>query len=139
MSLEAKIELLSARLETLTGHIEKLTAALYTGEKDLAASGLYAGEEVVKPQPKAKVEKAVLVNDDLKFTEPTAEESEPLDMTGEPIAFEDFRRLCLDAARDPKIGKEKVKEVIASFGAKKAVDVKENERRAVLDAIGVPF
>lgn len=137
MSLEAKIEVLSARLETLTGHIGKLTDALYTGERDLVASGLYAGEEVVKPQPKAKVEK--LAKEEPQPVETVTEESKPLNMAGEPISFEDFRRLCLDAARDPKIGKEKVKEVIASFGAKKAVDVKEDERRSVLDAIGVPF
>lgn len=127
MSLESKIETLNERLEQLTNHVERLTAALHTGEQDLVASGLYAGEEVAVEKPVATDKPAV---DEKPVA--TSEQHEPLD-------FETFKRLCVDAARDPKIGKAHVKEVIASFGAKKAVDVKEHQRRDVLNAIGVPF
>lgn len=131
MSLEQKISELSAQLATLSTHVEKLTQALHTGEQDLAASGLYAGEEVkaqAPVEPKASIEP----------TQPPVAE-QPAAETGRAIDFETFKRMCVDAARDPNIGKAKVKEVIASFGAKKAVDIKEADRAAVLDAIGTPF
>lgn len=129
MSLEKQISVLSERLEVLTGHIEKLTAALHTGEQDLVASGLYAGEEVAKAEPVKEVKP-----EKVKPTGPVAETEQV-----EILDFETFRRQCVDAARDPKIGKAHVKEVIASFGAKKAVDVKEADRAKVLVAINTPF
>lgn len=54
----------------------------------------------------------------------------------EQIDFDDFKAKCLDFARDPKVGKIKVKEVLKDFGAAKASDVAEDDRAKVIKALG---
>lgn len=53
----------------------------------------------------------------------------------EVISFDDFRAQLMVAAKDPKLGKDKVKEVITRHGGTKAIDIAEDKRQAVLDEL----
>ena len=48
------------------------------------------------------------------------------------ISFNDFRSQLMVAAKDPKIGKDKVKAAITKHGGNKAIDIADNKRQAVL-------
>lgn len=113
MSLEKEISNLSGKIELLTAQVEALTKALYVGEQVMATE-LAPEQHPVADEP--------------------APEQEP-----KAISFEDFKKQCVLAARNPDIGKDKVKEVISRFGAAKAAEIKESDRAAVLEEIGIPF
>lgn len=119
MSLEKEISNLSGKIELLTAQVEALTKALYVGEQVMAT------ELAPEQHPVAD--------------EPAPEQPEQAEQEPKAISFEDFKKQCVLAARNPDIGKDKVKEVIARFGAAKAAEIKESDRAAVLEEIGIPF
>lgn len=51
------------------------------------------------------------------------------------ISFDDFRSRLMVAAKDPKLGKDKVKAAITKHGGNKAIDIADNKRQAVLDEL----
>lgn len=53
----------------------------------------------------------------------------------ESISFDDFRSRLMVAAKDPKLGKDKVKAAITKHGGTKAIDIAEDKRQAVLDEL----
>lgn len=116
MSLETKIE-------ALTIAIEKLTAVINSDiQQDFKAAVTAEVAKVVETVTESTLSPQA---DDCPFID-----------SNETIDFEAFKSACLDYARDPKIGKVKVKEVLAEFGAAKASDIDEASRQAVLAKLG---
>lgn len=53
----------------------------------------------------------------------------------ESISFNEFRAQLMAAAKDPEVGKDRVKAAITKHGGAKAIDIAEDKRQVVLDEL----
>ena len=113
MSLENKIE-------KLTAAIEKLTEALYVGEQ-------------LEPA-KAEEESAKVEEEPVKAEEEPVKAEESVKAEEEPtIKYDDFRKECIKYAK--ALGKEPVKNIIESVGASNTAEVAPEDYAKVLELL----
>lgn len=115
MSLETKIEELTRAINLLRETILMDVRGELSPNEPLSS--------VEEPEKSSPVEEL-----DLSDTTNSGEQVEVMD-------FDSFKAKCLDFARDPKVGKVKVKDVLKEFGAAKASDVADSDRAKVIGTL----
>ena len=104
--------------------IEELTKAINTLTEFLKGEDL----KQVTTTEKAKPVKEVVKVDPVK----EKARKEAIDMYCPTPTCEDLKETCLDIARSIPDGKTRVKELLKEYGAKKAADVKAEQREELI-------
>lgn len=122
--------MLETKIEELTKAIERLTEVILADVKADIPQLQEMNEQV------AEVAKEVEQPAKPAETSTTTTDKNPDWVDDVPfVEFEEFKSQCLSYARNPKVGKFKVKDTLLSFGAAKASEIDEDKRALVLETL----
>lgn len=129
MSLESKIDTLTAAIEALTiamsaGSILPVTTTITEQVEEVVA-------EVAEQAEKKTTKKTTKAKANAKVEEEVVEEKDTTPKTSE-VSADDLKAACLKAARSAPDAKAKVKALLKEFGATIVKDVANHDRATVL-------
>lgn len=121
--------MLETKIEELTKAIERLTEVILADVK--------ADIPQLQEMTEQVAEVAKEVEQPAKPAETTTDTDKNPDWVDDVpfVDFEEFKSQCLSYARNPKVGKFKVKDTLLSFGAAKASEIDEDKRTLVLETL----